>query len=173
LIDFIPFLSLSDIGDSQVRKLKYCIVSESGASVYSASPISEEEFPHMDLVYRAAVSIGRRLQVLLLVPLLSCLLRFRCLIVSSLIQDPLSELCKIPPESVGVGMYQHDVDAKKLRSAAFETTLDCVNAVGVNLNTASYPSSYPSSISLPLYLPPPLLSLFRFFDLFSSYLPLD
>ncbi len=89
------------------------MVNESGASIYSASKAAREEFPDLDLTVRGAVSIGRRLQ------------------------DPLSELVKIDPGSVGVGQYQHDVDQKLLRTALDDTVMLCVNRVGVNLNTAS------------------------------------
>lgn len=90
-------------------------VSESGASIYSASDIAREEFPDLDLTYRGAVSIGRRLQ------------------------DPLAELVKIPPRSLGVGQYQHDVDQKALQHQLTQSVESCVNRVGVELNTASVP----------------------------------
>lgn len=103
--------------ESFLRELKLGIavvmVNESGASIYSASGIAREEFPDLDLTVRGAISIGRRLQ------------------------DPLSELVKIDPGSVGVGQYQHDVDQKRLRQALDDTVMSCVNSVGVNLNTAS------------------------------------
>lgn len=89
------------------------MVNESGASVYSASEIAREEFPNYDITVRGAVSIGRRLM------------------------DPLAELVKIDPKSIGVGQYQHDVDQKMLKSALDDTVSICVNAVGVELNTAS------------------------------------
>ncbi len=89
------------------------MVNESGASIYSASKIARQEFPDLDLTIRGAVSIGRRLQ------------------------DPLAELVKIDPGSVGVGQYQHDVDQKQLKLALDDTVMSCVNSVGVNLNTAS------------------------------------
>ena len=89
------------------------IVSENGASVYSASDIAREEFPDKDVTVRGAVSIGRRLI------------------------DPLAELVKIDPKSIGVGQYQHDVDQTALRSALDFTVMSCVNRVGVDLNTAS------------------------------------
>ncbi|MBN2656265.1 MAG: RNA-binding transcriptional accessory protein [Spirochaetales bacterium] len=89
------------------------MVNESGASVYSASQIAREEFPDYDITVRGAVSIGRRLM------------------------DPLAELVKIDPKSIGVGQYQHDVDQKLLKSALDDTVSSCVNAVGVELNTAS------------------------------------
>jgi uncharacterized protein len=92
---------------------KYVIVSEAGASIYSASPIAAEEFPDLAIEKRSAVSIGRRLQ------------------------DPLAELVKIPPEGIGVGLYQHDVSQKKLSSSLDFVVEKCVNSVGVNVNTAS------------------------------------
>lgn len=93
--------------------LQYVIVSEAGASVYSASKLAKEEFPDFDLSLRSAVSIARRLQ------------------------DPLAELVKIEPKAVGVGQYQHDVTPKKLDEALGGVVEDCVNAVGVEVNTAS------------------------------------
>ena len=92
---------------------KYVIVSEAGASIYSASPIAAEEFPDLAIEKRSAVSIGRRLQ------------------------DPLAELVKIPPEGIGVGLYQHDVSQKKRSSSLDFVVEKCVNSVGVNVNTAS------------------------------------
>ena len=89
------------------------LVNEAGASVYSASPTAVEEFPELDITVRGAISIGRRLQ------------------------DPLAELVKIDPKSIGVGQYQHDVDQTLLRQKLEETVESCVNFVGVNLNTAS------------------------------------
>ncbi len=89
------------------------MVNESGASIYSASEVAREEFPDHDVTVRGAVSIGRRLM------------------------DPLAELVKIDPKSIGVGQYQHDVDQSKLQSALDDTVVSCVNAVGVELNTAS------------------------------------
>ena len=89
------------------------VVSENGASVYSASKIAREEFPDEDVTVRGAVSIGRRLM------------------------DPLAELVKIDPKSIGVGQYQHDVDQTKLKHSLDQTVESCVNSVGVNLNTAS------------------------------------
>lgn len=91
----------------------FVMVNEAGASVYSASPIAREEFPDLDLTVRGAISIGRRLQ------------------------DPLAELVKIDPKSIGVGQYQHDVDQKLLRKRLEETVQSCVNYVGVDVNTAS------------------------------------
>jgi len=99
-------------------------VNESGASVYSASRIAREEFPDFDITVRGAVSIGRRLQ------------------------DPLAELVKIDPKSIGVGQYQHDVDRRKLRKALDDTVESCVNSVGVDVNTASFRLlSYVSGLS--------------------------
>jgi uncharacterized protein len=89
------------------------MVNESGASVYSASAVAREEFPDYDITVRGAVSIGRRLM------------------------DPLAELVKIDPKSIGVGQYQHDVDQKALQQSLSQTVASCVNAVGVELNTAS------------------------------------
>lgn len=94
--------------------VKYTVVDESGASVYSASPVGTEEFPDLDLTIRGAISMGRRLQ------------------------DPLAELVKIDPKSIGVGLYQHDVNQKKLAEQLDEVVSSVVNNVGVNLNTASY-----------------------------------
>ncbi len=88
-------------------------VNESGASIYSASKVAREEFPDHDITVRGAVSIGRRLQ------------------------DPLAELVKIDPKSIGVGQYQHDVDSRKLQKALDDTVTSCVNSVGVDVNTAS------------------------------------
>jgi uncharacterized protein len=93
--------------------IKVFVVSESGASVYSASKTARDEFPQYDVTVRGAVSIGRRLQ------------------------DPLSELVKIEPSAVGVGQYQHDIDAKKLNEQLEDVVRSCVNQVGVNLNNAS------------------------------------
>ena len=95
------------------RKINIYIVSEDGASIYSASKIAREEFPDKDVTVRGAVSIGRRLL------------------------DPLAELVKIDPKSIGVGQYQHDVDQNKLKKALEFTVESCVNNVGVNINTAS------------------------------------
>lgn len=95
------------------RNLKVFVVNEAGASIYSASKIARDEFPQYDVTVRGAVSIGRRLA------------------------DPLAELVKIDPKSIGVGQYQHDVDQSLLKSELDETVMLCVNKVGVNLNTAS------------------------------------
>jgi uncharacterized protein len=100
------------IADNSLEVL-YTVVDEDGASVYSASDIAREEFPDLDLTIRGAISIGRRLQ------------------------DPLAELVKIDPKSIGVGMYQHDVNQKKLSDTLDEVVSSVVNNVGVNLNTAS------------------------------------
>ncbi len=96
-------------------ELAYVIVNEAGASVYSASSIGREEFPNFDATLRGTISIGRRLQ------------------------DPLSELVKIDPQHVGVGLYQHDVNPKHLRESLDAVIESCVNTVGVDLNTASVP----------------------------------
>ncbi|MBN1118763.1 MAG: RNA-binding transcriptional accessory protein [Bacteroidales bacterium] len=95
------------------RDLQVFVVSEAGASVYSASKVAREEFPSYDVTVRGAVSIGRRLM------------------------DPLAELVKIDPKSIGVGQYQHDVDQNKLKESLDQVVESCVNAVGVDLNTAS------------------------------------
>lgn len=95
------------------RALQVFVVSEQGASIYSASKIARDEFPEYDVTVRGAVSIGRRLM------------------------DPLAELVKIDAKSIGVGQYQHDVDQTKLKKALDQTVENCVNLVGVNLNTAS------------------------------------
>ncbi|WP_373149525.1 Tex family protein [Bacteroides finegoldii] len=95
------------------RQIPVFVVSEQGASIYSASKIARDEFPDYDVTVRGAVSIGRRLM------------------------DPLAELVKIDPKSIGVGQYQHDVDQTKLKKALDQTVENCVNLVGVNLNTAS------------------------------------
>ncbi len=95
------------------KPVQVFVVSESGASVYSASKIAREEFPQYDVTVRGAISIGRRLQ------------------------DPLAELVKIDPKSIGVGQYQHDLDQKLLGDRLSNVVLSCVNQVGVNLNTAS------------------------------------
>jgi uncharacterized protein len=96
------------------RKIEYMVVSEAGASVYSASKLAAQEFPDYDVSLRSAVSIARRLQ------------------------DPLAELVKIDPKSIGVGQYQHDLKPAKLDDALGGVVEDCVNSVGVDLNTASY-----------------------------------
>jgi uncharacterized protein len=96
-------------------KLTSIVISEAGASVYSASELAAKEFPELDVVYRGAVSIARRLQ------------------------DPLAELVKIDPKSIGVGQYQHDVNQTKLSRTLQSVMEDCVNAVGVDVNTASAP----------------------------------
>ena len=97
-----------------LRETFSVVVNESGASVYSASDIARQEFPELDLTVRGAISIGRRLQ------------------------DPLAELVKIDPKSIGVGQYQHDVEQKKLMQGLESTVESCVNRVGVDLNTASW-----------------------------------
>lgn len=98
---------------SYPRDIKVIVVSEAGASVYSASDVAREEFPDRDVTVRGAVSIGRRLI------------------------DPLAELVKIDPKSIGVGQYQHDVDQGALKDSLDYTVMSCVNSVGVNVNTAS------------------------------------
>lgn len=95
------------------RKLSVFVVNEAGASVYSASKIAREEFPNYDVTVRGAVSIGRRLN------------------------DPLAELVKIDPKSIGVGQYQHEVDQGKLKDKLDSTVMSCVNRIGININTAS------------------------------------
>ena len=104
---------IKEIQKETGREVSYMVVSEAGASVYSASPLGAEEFPDFDVAERSAVSIARRLQ------------------------DPLSELIKIDPKSIGVGQYQHDMDKKRLDSVLSGVLEDCVNSVGVDLNTAS------------------------------------
>ena len=105
--------------------VKYTVVDESGASVYSASEVATKEFPELDLTIRGAISMGRRLQ------------------------DPLAELVKIDPKAIGVGLYQHDVNQKKLSETLDEVVGSVVNQVGVNLNTASYMLlSYVSGITM-------------------------
>lgn len=104
---------ISQLIKEQDLQIKYTIVSEAGASVYSASTLAAKEFPDLDLSYRSGISIARRLQ------------------------DPLAELVKIDPKSVGVGQYQHDVNAKELNSTLKVVVESCVNTVGVELNTAS------------------------------------
>lgn len=100
---------------SFTREVQTFVVSEDGASIYSASKIARDEFPDHDVTVRGAVSIGRRLM------------------------DPLAELVKIDPKSIGVGQYQHDVDQNKLKKSLDQVVEYCVNSVGVNLNTASQP----------------------------------
>ena len=97
----------------RIPEVTVVMVNESGASIYSASPLAREEFPDKDVTVRGAVSIGRRLM------------------------DPLAELVKIDPRSIGVGQYQHDVDQGQLKQSLDDTVVSCVNAVGVELNTAS------------------------------------
>ena len=106
------------------RDIKYAIVNEAGASVYSASKLGAEEFPQYDVSLRSAVSIARRLE------------------------DPLTELVKIDPKSIGVGQYQHDMNQGRLTEQLGNVVEDCVNSVGVDLNTASAPLlSYVSGIN--------------------------
>jgi uncharacterized protein len=108
--DFFAELIGGELKDKDVR---YVIVNEAGASVYSTSRLGREEFPNYDAILRGAISIGRRLQ------------------------DPLSELVKIDPASIGVGLYQHDVKAKHLQTSLDDVVQSCVNYVGVDVNTAS------------------------------------
>jgi uncharacterized protein len=105
----------SDLVKERDGKVSYMVVSEAGASVYSASKIAQEEFPDYDVTLRSAVSIARRLQ------------------------DPLAELVKIDPKAIGVGQYQHDMPQKQLGEALDGVVEDCVNSVGADLNTASIP----------------------------------
>ena len=115
---------IADLIHELDTKVQYVIVNEAGASVYSASKLASEEFPKFDVGQRSATSIARRLQ------------------------DPLAELVKIDPKSIGVGQYQHDMNQKKLSEALSGVVEDCVNKVGVDLNTASAPLlSYISGIS--------------------------
>ena len=95
-------------------KLQYMITSEAGASVYSASELAQQEYPDLDVTIRGAISIAHR------------------------VQNPLAELTKIDPKAIGVGQYQHDVDQKFLKEKLNEKVEDVVNAVGVDVNTASY-----------------------------------
>lgn len=104
---------VSDLLKETDKKVYYTFVSEAGASVYSASKLASEEYPDIDVSIRGAISIGRRLQ------------------------DPLAELVKIDPMSIGVGQYQHDLNQTKLREALKGVIEDCVNRVGVNINTAT------------------------------------
>ena len=107
------FASLPLPLSGELERASIFLVSEDGASIYSASPVAREEFPDEDVTTRGAISIGRRLM------------------------DPLAELVKIDPKSIGVGQYQHDVDQSKLKHSLDQTVMSCVNQVGVNLNTAS------------------------------------
>lgn len=108
------------------REIQVFVVSEDGASIYSASKTAREEFPDYDVTVRGAVSIGRRLM------------------------DPLAELVKIDAKSIGVGQYQHDVDQSKLKASLDQTVESCVNLVGVNVNTASkHLLTYVSGLALP------------------------
>jgi uncharacterized protein len=106
---------VAELIGEKLPDLAYVIVNEAGASVYSASPVGREEFPDFDATLRGTISIGRRLQ------------------------DPLSELVKIDPPSIGVGLYQHDVNPRQLRESLEAVVESCVNQVGVDLNTASVP----------------------------------
>ncbi len=111
----VPLPPKPHAADTQLAQLTYVIVNEAGASVYSASPVGREEFPDFDATLRGTISIGRRLQ------------------------DPLSELVKIEPQSIGVGLYQHDINSKQLKESLESVIASCVNFVGVDLNTASVP----------------------------------
>lgn len=104
---------IKEVKEEKSKEVYYVIVSEAGASVYSASELATEEYPDIDVSIRGAISIGRRLQ------------------------DPLAELVKIDPKSIGVGQYQHDITAKKLDESLRGVVEDCVNNVGVDLNTAT------------------------------------
>ena len=106
---------IAEVIAESLPELAYVIVSEAGASVYSVSPLAKEEFPNLDATLRSGASIGRRLQ------------------------DPLSELVKIDPQSLGVGLYQHDMGRKELKEALEGVVESCVNQVGVDVNTASAP----------------------------------
>lgn len=108
-----PFIAQLLANELKDRNIQYCIVNEAGASLYSTSPIGREEFPDYTPALRSAISIGRRLQ------------------------DPLSELVKIEPAHLGVGLYQHDIQAAHLRASLEEVVESCVNYVGVDVNTAS------------------------------------
>lgn len=118
---------IADLLKEIPERVQYIITNEAGASVYSASKLATEEFPDFDVAQRSAVSIARRLQ------------------------DPLAELVKIDPKAIGVGQYQHDMNQKRLSSALGAVVEDCVNKVGVDLNTASAPLlEYISGISKPI-----------------------
>jgi protein Tex len=106
---------IADLIGAELPQLAYVIVNEAGASVYSVSQVAKDEFPDYDATTRSAISIGRRLQ------------------------DPLSELVKIDPQSIGVGLYQHDVGRKELKETLEAVVESCVNQVGVDVNTASVP----------------------------------
>lgn len=119
---------IQEVKDEKNIDLSYVIVSEAGASVYSASELASKEYPNLDVTVRGAISIGRRLQ------------------------DPLVELVKIDPKSIGVGQYQHDINSKKLEESLRTVIEDCVNSVGIDLNIAtpailSYISGINSSIA--------------------------
>lgn len=109
-----PLVDLTGLSDPP-SELAYVIVNEAGASDYSASPVAKEEFPNLEATIRGTISIGRRLQ------------------------DPLAELVKVDPQHVGVGLYQHDVRAKYLRQSVESVIESCVNAAGIDVNTASAP----------------------------------
>lgn len=112
------------IDELKIKDLFYSIVNEAGASIYSASKLGQEEFPDLDVTVRGAISIARR------------------------IQDPMAELVKIEPKHIGVGQYQHDINQKRLNETLSDIIEDCVNKVGVDVNTASFSLlSYISGIS--------------------------
>lgn len=112
------------IDELKIKDLFYSIVNEAGASIYSASKLGQEEFPNLDVTVRGAISIARR------------------------IQDPMAELVKIEPKHIGVGQYQHDINQKRLNETLSDIIEDCVNKVGVDVNTASFSLlSYISGIS--------------------------
>ena len=118
---------INDLKKDNNLKLNYAVVSEIGASIYSASKIAQQEYPNLDVTIRGAISIASRLR------------------------DPMSALVKIDPKSLGIGQYQHDVDQKKLTSKLNTTTFTLVNKIGVDINSASYKLlSYVSGISLKL-----------------------
>ena len=114
---FTEFLTAQEIKKfikEASKDVNYAIVSEAGASVYSASKLATEEYPDINVSIRGAISIARRLQ------------------------DPLAEFVKIDPKSIGVGQYQHDVNQKELNTKLENVTVDLVNKVGVDINSASY-----------------------------------
>ena len=118
---------VSEFIAEQAPDLRYTIVNEAGASVYSASELASAEYPELDVTTRGAMSLGRRLQ------------------------DPLAELVKIPPQSIGVGQYQHDLDQAELSRTLGNVVEDVVNRVGVDVNTASASLlSYVSGITQPV-----------------------
>ena len=104
---------MTELIASDCPDVQYIVVNEAGASIYSTSSVAQQEFPHLDATARGTISIGRRLQ------------------------DPLSELVKIEPQHIGVGMYQHDLNIKQLKEALDQVVESCVNYVGVDVNRAS------------------------------------